>query len=319
MSGLLGQVGWAPVALWGAWVVLAVLMGDGGPTLPRALALALMVGAVVAARTLAPALATPVLALELLAGSLWFASLTPRDDRDWLPEQSRLPDVELFAEGFEVRDLRTFRWTTPTEGTPGWTTQRYRFADLVGADLGISRFSELEAMAHVFVSFRFADGRVLCASVEVRKERGESFDPVRGLFRHYEKIVVLGDELDVVGLRALALEERVELHPLEVSRDGVEQFLRSVLDEAAALHERPAWYHTVTASCSTSLSRHLRRMGALPFDHRVLFPGYADTLAHELGWLGAAPLAELRERHRVDEHARDVGPVDDFSARLRDY
>ena len=308
---------WLPVVAWGLWAGGAVLWTDGGPSGVRVLvlllALALVVGVAVTARE---ALA-PLLAMLLLTASFWFASRTPRADRPWRPEQSRMPRVASFAEGFTVHDQRAFRWSSPTEATPGWATESYRYDALVGADLGISRFSELEAMAHVFVSFRFDDGRVLVASVEVRKEEGESFHPVRGLYKHYEKMVVLGDERDLVHLRAVVLEERVELHPLDVPVEQVEVFLRSVLDEAEELHQTPRWYHTVLASCSTSLSTHLRRMGALPLDHRVLFPGYADQLAHELGWLGGRPLAELREAHRVDLRARELGEGGDFSAGLR--
>jgi len=308
---------WLPLVAWGTWAVLAVLLGDGGPTPWRALAVLGLVAAVGAAGAVARSLAVPTLVLGLLGGSLWFASRLPRHDREWLTEQSRMPAVTLREDGFVVDGVRRFRWTAPGEATAAWTTDAYAYDDLVGADLGISRFSDLEAMAHVFVSFRFADGRVLVASVEVRKEEGESFDPVRGLFRHYERMVVLGDEQDLVGLRAVVLDEAVELHPLAVPRDDVEAFLRSLLAEVAALHERPAWYHTVTASCSTALAHHLRRMGALPMDHRVLFPGYADALAHELGWLGEGSLVELRGEARVDGRARSWSGEGSFSAHLR--
>ena len=41
----------------------------------------------------------------------------------------------------------------------------------------------VRAGAHTFLSFGFEDGRRLAISVEVRRERGESFSPLRGLLR----------------------------------------------------------------------------------------------------------------------------------------
>ena len=41
----------------------------------------------------------------------------------------------------------------------------------------------------------------MAVSVEIRKEKGESFSPWRGLLREYELMYVVGDERDVIRLR----------------------------------------------------------------------------------------------------------------------
>ena len=307
---------WLGLVVGGAVGLALVLFGGGTPTVWRAMAALGLVGLTVAAAR-RPHELLPLWAAALLGVGLWYAALPPSHDRDWVAAQSRLPRVQVDEQGFRVADQRAFRWTGPDKAEPAWVTASYRFDDIVGADLGLSRFSELEAMAHTFVSVRFRDGRVLVVSVEVRKEQGESFSPIRGVLRHYEKLVVLGDELDLIGLRAIHLQERVELHPLQVSNEQIEQFLRAVLAEAQAIEAQPVWYHTVMASCSTSLSRHLRAMGALPVDPRVMLPGYADALAHDLGWLGDEPLEVLREAHRVDPRARAWDGEGSLSEALR--
>lgn len=298
-------------------VGLILALGSGGPwDLPRAVGLAgLLAGAAVAWRW--PLWGPPWLVVGFLGVALGHAALEPRHDRDWIEAQARLPRVTVDGDTFTVADQRAFRWTGPDAAEARWVDATYRLDAIEGADLGLSRFSDLDAVAHSFVSVRFDDGRVLVVSVEVRKEQGEAFSPVKGLLRHYEKMIVLGDEEDLIGLRAVQLGERVELHPLQVGSGEVERFLRAVLDEVQAIEAQPVWYHTVLASCSTSLARHLFAMGALPLDARVALPGEVDALAHELGWLGPEPLEVLRERARVDAAARAWDGRGDFSEALR--
>jgi len=56
--------------------------------------------------------------------------------------------------------------------------------------------------AHTFVSFGFKSGDFLAISIEIRKEKGESFSAWRGLLKRYELMYVIADERDVIKLRA---------------------------------------------------------------------------------------------------------------------
>lgn len=315
LSTLLMSVPWLLAA---ASCTMALLWADGGPTHWRFILPTIALGPIVLLHRRLPDATLPALVLLFLGIAGWFASLTPSHDRAWNLEQSRMPHVDVDAEGFTVHDHRSFRWRDRDTPEPAWTTERFAWDDLQGADLGISRFSDFRPMAHTFVSLRFAGGRVLVVSVEVRKEKGEAFNPLRGLFRSYERMVVLGDERDLVALRAIHLEEQVELLPLQVDTVQIEAFLRAVIDETNRLHDKAAWYHTMTASCSTSLASQLRTMDAMPWDVRILFPGLLDELAWELGWLGERPLPELLEAHRIDVRARAIGDDDPaFSTAIR--
>ena len=44
------------------------------------------------------------------------------------------------------------------------------------------------------VSFGFAGGDYLCFSIETRKEKGEDYSAVKGLFRQFELIYIVADE-----------------------------------------------------------------------------------------------------------------------------
>ena len=114
-----------------------------------------------------------------------------------------MPTVTVEGNRLVVHDLRTFRYRSATDWDARWTRRTFDLDTLEGVDLGIEHFSAIQAVAHTFLRFRFADGQHLVASVEIRKERGEAFDPVRGLYRNYELMVVLGDEVDLIGLRTV--------------------------------------------------------------------------------------------------------------------
>jgi hypothetical protein len=282
------------VALWAVGSVLLSGGGPGGIPTGRLWLLAGLLALIAWDRR------PRSVALLVGMGALLFTMQRPRQDRDWSEDQTRPPRLTWHdAHRFTVHDLRTFRYRAVDDWDATWIDADYDLRDVVGADMAVERFSSLEAVAHTFLRFRFADGRDLVASVEIRKEKGESFSPVRGLYRQYESMIVLGDSDDVLSLRVDHRQHPVVLHPLQLEPETVAAYLRVILDDVDRLARRPAWYHTLTGSCSSTLALQLRRHAGLPLDWRMFVPGHADALAHDLGWLGKGDLEQLREAHLV--------------------
>ena len=73
------------------------------------------------------------------------------------------------------------------------------------------------------------------------------------------------------------------------------------------LGRRPEFYNTLTSTCATGLLRHVndvrtRKVSAL--DWRIVFPGYADELAWDLGLLEmGGTLEEARARYLINERS----------------
>ena len=57
------------------------------------------------------------------------------------------------------------------------------------------------AIAHMLISFGFDDGERVVFSVEVRRERHESFSEIGGFFKEFELSIIAADERDIVRLR----------------------------------------------------------------------------------------------------------------------
>jgi hypothetical protein len=56
----------------------------------------------------------------------------------------------------------------------------------------------------------------------------------------------------------------------------------------------------------------------VPYDYRVLLPGYADELAYDLGLIdNSLPFAEVRRRSRITDLIVQYKDDPDFSRRIR--
>jgi len=157
-------------------------------------------------------------------------------------------------------------------------------------------------------------------SAEIRKEKGESFSPWKGLLRQYELTYVIGDERDLIRLRTNYRRDPVYLYPVRASRERVRQMFLHMLGRANHLRSHPEFYNTLTNTCTTNIVRHVNELvpGRVhPWSYKVLFPGYADELAYELDLLDTdLPFPEARRRFRIDDDAQKVG-IEDFSRAIR--
>jgi hypothetical protein len=229
--------------------------------------------------------------------------------------------VTIAGDRVVVRDVRNFRYAADgTVARAAWDERHYDLRELRSAWLGVSPFGGIPGVGHVFASFGFADGRYLAVSVEARRELGETYSPLRGALRDYELIYVLGDERDVIGVRANVWDDPVYLYPIRSTPADLQAALRDILARAEALAVTPEFYDTIANSCSVNLARHVNRVapGKVPLGLDVLLAAFSDAAAHEAGLLDVdGPLDAARERYRVN--ARAAGDVDagDFSARIR--
>ncbi len=298
LGGIAGEVPAFRIVLAAAFVIASVI---ALVRLPRLRALGIVVG-----------LCTVVLA--------WYVTLRPSNRRAFTEDQSRLATIDVRGPTLRVRNVRDFRYASTTEWTPRWYDADYDLRALEAAYFIVEPFEGHDGPAHTFVSFRFADERYLAVSIEIRKEVGETFAPIRALYREYELQYVFGDERDLVDLRANHRHDEVFVYPIVASKAQMSAFLLDMVDRANALARTPEFYNILTSTCTTNLVDHLRRVSRLPvprFDRRVLLPAHSAELAHELGLLGETPFDVLRARGKINARAASARGGDDFSTRIR--
>lgn len=244
----------------------------------------------------------------------------PSNDRDWTVDQKVLARAEFHGPLVTVHDVRNFDYRSIDDYTPRYYDRTYDLRQLDSAWFVVEPFGGFAGAAHTFVTFGFANGDYVGISVEIRKERGESFSPWLGLMRQYEIAYVIGSEPDLIGLRTNHRRDRVYLYPVKATADAKRQMFVDMLTRANHLREHPEFYNTLTNTCTTNLVRHINTIaaGKVPLRPAVLLPGYSDRLAWQLGLIDtSAPLAQLRQRYYVTDLAQAAEDAPDFSAKIR--
>jgi hypothetical protein len=217
----------------------------------------------------------------------------PRNDREWREDLSVLPAADVMGEQVRIHNVRNFWWHSPDEYEPAYYDADYDLSELNTMYFAVTPFSSFSGAAHTFLTFQFdtppsdesLGPRFLSVSVEARKEVGENYTPIAGLFNQYELMYVLADERDMVTLRTHVYGDDVYLYPVAMPVEEVRKTFLSIMEEVNHLYDEPAFYHTFAKNCTTELVRHVNRAspGLIPFSVRYVLPGYADTLVYDLG------------------------------------
>jgi len=257
----------------------------------------------------------------LAPGVLWWALQRPSNQRDWTPDNARTARAEFRGDSVLVHDVRNAEYVSAQRYTVRWEDRAYDLREVERAWFLVEPFSkDWRGPAHTLVSFQFAGGKFLAVSAEIRKEKGEVFSPFTGLLRRFEMTYVVGDERDVVRLRTNVRRDPVYLYPVRATPTQARAMLVDMLQRANRLAEHPEWYNTLTNTCTTSIVEHVNRVAPekVPLSYKVLFPGYSDQLAYDLGLIDTElPFEQARERFHVNARALRWGDSPDFSLRIR--
>lgn len=306
---------WVVALGGGIWAGLALALHLDGAG--RIAALAALAGALFAALMLHRrnlALGWAVLAVTALAVGIWYQGIAPRQDRDWAPDVARGVEARLRADGdiAALRNIRDFDWTTPDSARETWRTGVYDLTALETVDMFISTWGN-PAIAHLLVSFGFADGDHVVFSVEIRREAGEAFSSVAGFFRRFELVLIAATERDIVRLRTSIRKENVSLYRLDVTPAQRRDMFLAYVDLAQRLERAPVFYNTLTANCTTVVYALAKSVYPdLPLDWRILVSGHLPEYVASLGILGASPA-----NGPISQKAQTLSGNADFSDAVR--
>ncbi|MGD9385171.1 MAG: DUF4105 domain-containing protein [Thioalkalispiraceae bacterium] len=250
----------------------------------------------------------------------WWLSLKPSNDKDWAPEINNIPFGEIDNGILLLHNVRNFRYKSRDDFIEHWETRRYDLGTLETLDIFFSYWGSPH-IAHVIMSWGFADGQYLAVSVETRKVKSQTYSKINGFFKQFTLAYVAADERDVIRLRTNYRKEEVYGYriiniPLNYKR----YLLESYLQHMNKLVDEPEFYHVLLQNCVSGISRHYKTF--LPnrswIDWRLIANGHMDKLLYDLGLIDVSlPFADLKKRSRVDLHMQTLGE-DNFSARLRE-
>jgi hypothetical protein len=245
----------------------------------------------------------------------------PSNDRNWSRDQRELSTARFAGDSVYVHNVRNVHYRTTHDFDVHYEDRAYDLRRIESVWFIVEPFSGMKGPAHTFVSYGFDDGRYVAISVEIRKEVGESFSPWRGASRGYELTYVVGDERDLIGLRANFRHDSVYLYRTTATPEKARQMFVSMLARADSLAVHPEFYNTLTSTCTTNIVRHVNEIAPkkVPFSFKTLLPAYADELAYSVGLLDTTVAFEaLRARAKINARAAAYGDSADFSRLIRE-
>lgn len=248
----------------------------------------------------------------------------PSNDRNWTPDMAVLPEAVFEGDLVHVRNIRNCTYRSVTDFDLAYYDATFDLTKLRTVHFMVETFSSVSGPAHTMMAFGFDDGQgnnqFVAISVELRREVGEAFHPLPGIFKQYELMYVVGDERDLIQLRTNHRRHKVYFYPIAAPQEDKRKLFVDMLQRANTLREEPAFYNTLTSSCATNIVQHVDRIAVkpLPFSYKVLLPAFSDELAYDLELIDTdLSFENAQKAFRIDEIARDATDTRPFSVKIR--
>jgi hypothetical protein len=223
--------------------------------------------------------------LGVVIGWLWWSFLPATNDRPWAPELAHVGTGEVNGSQVTLHDVRNFNWTTTEQGVASWETRVVDADSITSVDLFTSVWGS-PLIAHVMISFGFADGQHVVFSNEIRRTQDQVYSTLGGFVREFTLIQIMADERDVIHLRTDLRGETVSLFPLQLPPAARKALFLGFVNFGNDLAARPRWYNTLLANCTTMPYRIVDGLGGrLPLDWRILASGYLPQYLYDRGYI----------------------------------
>jgi hypothetical protein len=249
-----------------------------------------------------------------------FKWIKPSNNRDWTPGMEVLPSADFTGDKVTIHNIRSCKYRTYDDFDVRYYDKTFDLAKLEKVDLIVVPFNNMPGIAHLMLSFSFEDQDYLAASVEIRREKGEKYGIVNGFLNQYELMYVLADEQDVITKNANQYPSEVYLYRSTATPEQARELFVDVLKRVNKLVDEPEFYNTLSNNCTTNIRGHVNHLkpGRVPYDYRIMLPGYSDSLAYDLGLIAAeGSFEQTRERAKINYQAYLYRDEPDFSQKIR--
>jgi hypothetical protein len=218
----------------------------------------------------------------------------PRAERNWEPEFTNLTTFEDLGGGrWRLNNLRHWTWTQSGPKDKIWGNRTIDENAVTALWYYVQPFGGWDGIAHTFLVFELGGegGKAadyIGVSVEARREIGEIYSPLSGLFRAYELTYLWASEKDLLTRRALYLPDELYGYRLNVPPQTVRAALRHFIARTNELAARPRFYNTLFSNCTNELAKTVNGGGEdfIPYHYSFVLTGFADRYLHRLGYLG---------------------------------
>ena len=170
------------------------------------------------------------------------------------------------------------------------------------------------------LSFGFGPEERVVISVEARKEKGEKYGLISGLYKQFELLYQISSERDALTLRVARGQSKLYMYPVKATPEFIKSLFLDMVSKAGSLVDNPAFYHSLRANCTTELFKHIRENfdGDISYGKGVLFPSTSGQVLHEMGWMDTElDYEEARKKFMSAERVRMFFKDPHFSRKIR--
>lgn len=240
--------------------------------------------------------------LVIAIGAAAFAVMarTPRLDRNWVEHLARMPDIEMRADAFSLGPATD--WTYSPEGPIAKATADFSagYADLRNVWFMVEPQPGGNYAAHTLLLFEFAGDRIIGVTVEARREAGEDYDPVLGVFNKFELAYIWSTAKELLTRRAVYLAKDIYVYPLDLTEQQKSDFLKALLQQTQAVQTRPRFYNTLWSNCTNELAKVAR----IPWHYSFILTGYSPQYLFKLNYIPGPDFEAARQLARLEPEIR---------------
>tara|TARA_B100001142_G_scaffold269337_1_gene274947 strand:+ start:28037 stop:28864 length:828 start_codon:yes stop_codon:yes gene_type:complete len=253
-----------------------------------------------------------------------YMMLKPSNDRSWVNDNDKLANADFEGDFVTIRNIRDFNWRSTRDYDERWIEKKFNLTEVTKIWFILEYFDpKKRQMAHTILGFEFKDGSRICCSIEVRRERGEKYHPIRGFFKQYELIYVWATERDVIGVRTRCRRKSVtHLFEAIVLGPGNERrMLESYLNRTNKLFKSPEWYNTMTNTCTTNIVNHVNEVypGRVPRAIAIFLPGLSPKILYKNNLVKIdTSIENTLEKSIIDDKAKNWDGESDFGNFIRE-
>lgn len=247
----------------------------------------------------------------------------PSNSRNWSKDQKILPYSKIKNNSVTIYNIRDFIYQNEKNYKKNYYNKTFNIDNLIALDFILVHLTpHWKGLVHTLISFRFNDNTHITCSIEIRKKEKDIFSPIKGLFRTYELMYVLGSENDIIKLRTNHRKTPLHIYPLNLKKEEIKKIFLEILEDANHLKQNPRFYNTLTDNCMTNLSKVINKHTKTKIKTSIftIFPGYIDIYLHKLKLIKTKlPFKEAKKYHYANNLALKHHNSKDFSNKIRKF
>ncbi|MDZ4817732.1 MAG: DUF4105 domain-containing protein, partial [Planctomycetota bacterium] len=126
----------------------------------------------------------------LIAVACGCATIGASNERTWASDQTLLATADIKEDTVRISNIRNCAYTSAEDYELRYYNKTFDLRNIQSVDFIVVPFADMPSVAHVMLSFGFVDENkkqdYLAISVEIRREKGEQYSPIKGFMQQYE-------------------------------------------------------------------------------------------------------------------------------------